>query len=66
MSWVAEAKAINQNTASVACTNPGVGSSKATPAKAAPRVNCSATIQRRLLPSKSTSGLHKGLMTQGK
>ena len=66
MSCVAEAKAKSQNTASVACTKPGVGSVSATIASAAPMMNCSAKIQRRLLPKRSTSGLHSGLMTQGR
>src|SRR3954464_13894324 len=66
MSWVADAKAISQNTASVSCRNLGAGTTSATPASAAPMTNCSSTIQRRLLPSRSTSGPHSGLMTHGR
>ena len=66
MSCVAEAKAISQNMANVSCRNLGAGSVSATSAKATPTANCRPTIQRRFVPSKSTSGLHSGLMTQGR
>ena len=66
MSWVADAKAISHNSASDICSQFGPCSVSATQAKATPMMNCSATTQRRLLESKSTSGLHSGLMTQGR
>ena len=66
MSWVAEAKAMSQNMASVSCRNFGAGSVSATSAKATPTANCRPTIQRRLLPTRSTSGLHSGLITHGR
>jgi hypothetical protein len=66
MSCVADAKAISQNTASVICRNFGPGRASATPASAAPTKNCSTTTQCRLVDNRSTTGLHSGLMTQGR
>ena len=66
MSCEAEAKAISHSTASDIWKKWSMGSVSATPASSAPTTNCSAQIQRRLVPSNSTSGLHSGLMTQGR
>ena len=66
MSWVAELKAISQNTASVSWKNWGIGIDSATSASEAPISNCSVAIHQRLLRSMSTSGDHSGLMTQGR
>ena len=63
---LAEAKAISQKITSVVCRKAGAGTASATQASAAPTTNCSATIQRRLVPSRSTSGPHSGLMTHGR
>jgi hypothetical protein len=66
MSCVAEAKARSQNIASVIWKNFVVGSVNATSAKATATMNCSSTVQPRLVPRRSTIGDHSGLMTQGR
>ena len=66
MSWVAEASAITQNSASVSLKKPGNGTASATnPSPAATR-NCISTTHRRFVPVISTSGLHSGLTTHGR
>ena len=42
------------------------GMVRATPASNTPTTACIHTIQRRLVPSRSTIGLHSGLITQGR
>lgn len=66
MSWVAELKATSQKTASVALKKKGTGMKNATPASPAPISNCMVTIHHLLVFSRSTKGLQKGLMTQGR
>ena len=66
MSCVAEAKAMSQNTARLIWKKPSMGSVSATPASAAPTRNCSPTTQPRRVPSRSTRGDHRGLITQGR
>jgi hypothetical protein len=66
MSWVAELNAINQKTASDHRKKSAAGRVSATNAKAAPTKNCIATIHPRFVPSRSTSGAHRGLMTHGR
>ena len=43
-----------------------VGRKKATPAKAAPTSACIVTIHQRLVRNRSTKGLHRGLIIQGR
>ena len=57
---------MSQKMASVMRRKSLPGTVSAMHASAAPMRNCKTTIQRRLRPSKSTSGLHSGLMTQGR
>ena len=66
MSCVAELNASNQNTASDAWKYAGPGNVSATAASAPPTVSCSATIQKRFVRNRSTSGDHSGLMTHGR
>jgi len=66
MSCVAEAKASSQNMARLSWKKPDIGSVSATVASAAPTTSCSVTIHQRLVRSRSTSGDHKGLITQGR
>ena len=44
----------------------GAGMVSATPARPAPRSNCVIQIHNRRVLSKSTTGLHSGLMTHGR
>ena len=66
MSCVAEAKASSQNMARLNCTKPGAGRLSATAASVTPTSSCSVTIHQRLVRSRSTSGDHSGLITQGR
>ena len=64
---VAEAKAISQKHAIVACTQMSpAGMKKATPASAAPTRACMDSTHQRLDLSRSTTGLHRGLMVHGR
>ncbi len=66
MSCVAELNAMSQRKARLYRTKLPAGSVNATPASPAPTSNCMLMIQKRFVFRLSTSGLHKGLITQGK
>ena len=66
MSCVAELNAISQKKASVQRNIPGPESRARRPASAAPITSCMAQIQRRRVPSRSTTGDHSGLITHGR
>ena len=66
MSCVADVKATNQKAASDNWKKSDVGSVKAMHAKAIAMMNCMATVHQRLVFTKSTKGLQKGLITQGR
>ena len=66
MSCVAELKAISQKKASVHCRAWGAGMENATPASDAPTMSSIATTHHRFVRIRSTTGLQKGLMTQGR
>ena len=66
MSCVAELKATSQKMARVVWKKFGMGMVKAIPASPAPTSNCMLITHQRLVFNKSTNGLQKGLMTQGR
>ena len=66
MSWVALEKAIRKKKNIVPWNQKLAFSVKATPANDEPSNNCIASTHQRLVLYKSTNGLHRGLMTQGK
>lgn len=66
MSWVADVKATSQKNASVSRKKNCAGMKKAMPAKAMARTACMVTIHQRLVRTRSTIGLQKGLMTHGR
>lgn len=66
MSWVAELKATSQNKASVLWKKWSAGMQNAIPASPAPMSSCMEVIHHRFVRSKSTNGLHNGLITQGR
>lgn len=65
MSWVADVKATSQKNASVSRKKNSAGMKKAMPAKAMAKA-CMVTIHHRLVRTRSTIGLQKGLMTHGR
>ena len=66
MSCVAELNDSSQKNASVSWKKCGAGIVSATPAMPAPRISCIAQIHSRRVLSRSTTGLHNGLMTHGR
>ena len=66
MSWVAELKAMTQKKARVYRIKFDAGMVSATQARDAPTSNCITTIQNLFVRSMSTSGLQRGLITQGR
>jgi hypothetical protein len=66
MSCVAEANASSQKQASERRKKSEPGSVSATQARPAPTTSCSRTIQSRLVPNSSTTGLQSGLITHGR
>ena len=66
MSWVALVKATSQKAAKDSWKKSDVGRVKAMQAKARAMMNCMVTVHQRLVFIRSTKGLQKGLMTQGR
>ena len=66
MSWVAEQKAITQKKASVAWKKKSPGKTNAIPAIPPPISICMIQIHQRFVLIRSTNGLQRGLITQGK
>ena len=66
MSCVALENAIRKKQNIVPWNQKSVFSVKATPASEEPKSNCMAITHQRFVLYKSTNGLHKGLIIQGK
>jgi len=66
MSCVAEPNAISQKSAIDHWNIAGIGMVIATPASPAPITSCMSHVQRRRVPSRSTTGDQNGLITHGR